>query len=107
MLAGNPALQALWTARVVSKLGDWAARIALITLVYTSTGSALWAGAATAACYAPFLGPGQLLATYADRLPHRTVLVVSDLARLPIFLAPERVRISPPQSGCSSKIMRQ
>jgi MFS family permease len=95
VLAGNPALQALWTARVVSKLGDWAARIALITLVYTSTGSALWAGAATAACYAPFLGPGQLLATYADRLPHRTVLVVSDLARLPIFLALALVPMPP------------
>ena len=95
MLAGNPALKALWTARVVSKLGDWAARIALITLVYTSTGSALWAGAATAACYAPFLGPGQLLATYADRLPHRTVLVVSDLVRLPIFLALALVPMPP------------
>ncbi len=95
VLAGNPALKALWTARVVSKLGDWAARIALITLVYTSTGSALWAGAATAACYAPFLGPGQLLATYADRLPHRTVLVVSDLVRLPIFVALALVPMPP------------
>ncbi len=86
VLAGNPALQALWTARVVSKLGDWAARVALVTLVFTTTGSALWAGATTAACYAPYLGPGQLLATLADRLPHRTVLVVADLVRLPVFL---------------------
>ncbi len=95
VLAGNPALQALWSARVVSKLGDWAARVALITLVFTSTGSALWAGVTTAACYAPFLGPGQLLATYADRLPHRTVLIVSDLVRLPIFLALALVPMPP------------
>ena len=95
VLSGNPALQALWSARVVSKFGDWAARVALVTLVFTSTGSALWAGAATAACYAPFLGPGQLLATYADRLPHRTVLVVCDLVRLPIFLALALVPMPP------------
>ena len=95
VLVGDPALQALWTARLVSKLGDWAARVALVTLVFTSTGSAFWAGVTTAACYAPFLGPGQLLSTYADRLPHRTVLVVSDLARLPIFLALALVPMPP------------
>lgn len=95
VLVGDPALQALWTARLVSKLGDWAARVALVTLVFTSTGSAFWAGVTTAACYAPFLGPGQLLATAADRLPHRTVLVVSDLARLPIFLALALVPMPP------------
>jgi MFS family permease len=95
VLAHNPGLQALWTARLVSKLGDWSARVALITLVFSSTGSALWAAVTTAACYAPWLGPGQLLATLADRLPHRTVMVTADLARLPIFLVLALVPLPP------------
>jgi MFS family permease len=86
VLRDNPALRALWAARLVSKLGDWSARVALVMLVFAQTHSALWAGVTIAACYVPYLGPGQLLATLADRHPHRTVLIVTDLARLPIFL---------------------
>lgn len=86
VLRDDPALRALWAARLVSKLGDWSARIALVMLVYADTRSALWAGITIAACYVPYLGPGQLLATVADRLPHRTVLIATDLLRLPIFL---------------------
>jgi len=95
VLAGNRGLQALWSARIVSKVGDWAARVALITLVFTHTGSALWAGLTTAACYVPWLGPGQLLATLADRLPHRTVMVAADLARIPVFVVLALVPLPP------------
>ena len=95
VLSHNPALQALLTARVISKLGDWSARVALITLVYQTTDSALWAGVTTAACYAPWLGPGQLLATAADRMPHRTVMVTADLVRMPIFVILALVPLPP------------
>lgn len=95
VLADNPALRALWTARLVTRLGDWSARVALVMLVFHSTGSALWAGITTAACYAPWLGPGQLLATLADRMPHRTLMISADLVRLPIYLVLALVPLDP------------
>lgn len=95
VLRENAALRNLWLARLVSKLGDWSARVALVMLVFAETHSALWAGVTVAACYVPYLGPGQLLATLADRFPHRTVLVVTDLLRLPVFLVLALVPMPP------------
>ena len=76
--------RALWAAQVFSVGGDQLARVALTVLVYAHTGSALLAAAAYAASIAPqFLG-GLLLSGLADRWPRRTVMIVCDLARVPL-----------------------
>lgn len=80
-----PAFRKLWTAQLVSELGDWAARLALSVLVYTRTGSPALAGLATAASLLPWLGPGQLLTSVSERWPRRRVMVVSDLVRAGAF----------------------
>jgi hypothetical protein len=76
--------RALWAAQVLSVGGDQLARVALTVLVYAHTGSALLAAAAYAASIAPqFLG-GLLLSGLADRWPRRRVMIVCDLARVPL-----------------------
>jgi predicted MFS family arabinose efflux permease len=76
----------MWIAQVLSEFGDWAARIALAVLVERRTGSAVLTGAVTTVSVLPYLGLGQVLATVGDRLPRRTVLVVTDLGRAALFL---------------------
>jgi MFS family permease len=79
-----PEFRALWAAQVLSVGGDQLARVALTVLVYAHTGSALLAAAAYAASIAPqFLG-GLLLSGLADRWPRRSVMIVCDLARVPL-----------------------
>jgi MFS family permease len=79
-----PEFRALWAAQILSVGGDQLARVALTVLVYARTGSALLAAAAYAASIAPqFLG-GLLLSGLADRWPRRRVMIVCDLARVPL-----------------------
>jgi MFS family permease len=79
-------IRRLWIARVISEGGDWAARLALGLLVFAETHSALATTAVTAVSLLPHLGIGQVLGTLADRFPHRTVMVVSELWRGTIYL---------------------
>lgn len=76
----------LWLAQVLSEVGDWAARLALVVLVVDRTGSATWAGVAVGASLAAWLGPGQLVAAAVDHLDRRTVMVGTDLVRAAAFL---------------------
>ena len=76
----------LWYARTVSEAGNWAARIALTLYVFAETGSPLAAAAVTTVSLLPHLGVGQLLGTLADRFPHRSVMIVSDVVRGLLFL---------------------
>lgn len=71
--------RALWIALVWSLTGDQLARVALTVLLYSATGSALWAATGGVVT---FLGPlvgGPLLAGLADRWPRRQVMIVCDL----------------------------
>ena len=79
-------LRRLWYARIVSELGNWAARIALSLHVYAESGSALAATAVTAVSVLPHLGIGQVLGTLADRFPHRRVMVTADVVRGLLYL---------------------
>jgi len=81
----NRAFRKLWLSQVVSEVGDWAARLALTTVVYARTGSATWAALITVSGLLPMLGPGQLLATIADRVDRRLVLVSADVLRAVVF----------------------
>lgn len=80
-----PAVRRLWVAQGVSELGDWAARLALSVLAYQSGGGALGAAGVWIAGTLPYLGLGQVLATLADRYPHRSVMLVSNLVRAALF----------------------
>lgn len=71
----------LYAAFTLSLIGDQLAKVALAILVFSRTGSP-WLTAVTYAIgYLPWIVGGPLLASYADRLPRRTVLIASDLIR--------------------------
>src|SRR5689334_10495510 len=82
-----PAYRRLWTAEVLSGMGDWAARLALSVLVLERTGSATVMALVTAASLVPWIGPGQVLATFGDRFGRRPVMIASDVVRATAFLA--------------------
>ncbi len=76
----------LWSADIVSLLGDWAGRLALTVLVFERTGSDAWAAGVTAVSLAGFVGVGQVLATLADRHGRVAVMLAADAARAALFL---------------------
>jgi MFS family permease len=84
---GIPAYRRLWSADVISSLGDWAGRLALAVLVFERTGSPAWAAAVTAVSLAGFVGLGQVLATFGDRHGRVSVMLVTDVVRAACFLA--------------------
>lgn len=74
----------LWSAQLLSVAGDQLARVALTVLVYDQTRSALLAAVAYAGSIAPVFLGGILLSGLADRRPRRQVMIVCDLARVPL-----------------------
>ena len=82
-----PAFRSLLAGLAVSQTGDWLYNLALVTLVYQRTGSALWAGVATAARVVPMVVLGPLGGAIADRFNRRRVMVACDLIRLVLMLA--------------------
>ncbi|MFE3454613.1 MFS transporter [Nonomuraea sp. NPDC059194] len=71
----------LWSATVVSELGDQLARVAVVILVYQRTSSAWLTALSYALTYLPAIMGGSLLAVLADRYPRRNVMISADLAR--------------------------
>jgi MFS family permease len=82
-----PAFRSLLAGLAVSQVGDWLYNLALVTLVYQRTGSALWAGAATAARIVPMVVLGPLGGVVADRFDRRRLMVACDMIRLALMLA--------------------
>ncbi len=78
-------VRTLLASQLVSGLGDWAGRLALTVLVFDRSRSAWWAAAVTVAALVPWLGPGQLLATFADRFGRVRVMVTADIVRAAVF----------------------
>ena len=77
----------VWSAQVLSELGDWAARVALAVLVLDRTGSKVLTATVTGIGFLPWVGIGQALAALADRIPRRRVMVVADAVRAIAFFA--------------------
>jgi MFS family permease len=73
--------RALWSAQVLSLLGDQLAVVALTWLVFVASGSAFLAAATYALSFLPWAIGGPLLSGLADRLPRREVMVGCDLVR--------------------------
>lgn len=98
----NEAFRKLWLSQVISEIGDWAARLALTTLIYERTGSAAWAALMAVSSLLPMLGPGQLLASFADRMDRRVILVAADGVRAVIFLILAAAPLATPGLLCLS-----
>lgn len=71
----------VWSAQLLSLAGDQLARVALSSLVYDRTGSALLAATTYAATVAPTVAGGVVLACLADRYPRRRVMIACDILR--------------------------
>jgi MFS family permease len=76
---------ALWSASVLSVMGDQLARVALASLVFNRTGSAFAAAATYALTFLPAIVGGALLGQLADRYPRRAVMVATDVVRAVAF----------------------
>ncbi|MEU6280369.1 MFS transporter [Streptomyces sp. NPDC047028] len=74
-----PEFRAVFAAHVLSMLGLIVSEIALSVLVYDLTGSPLLSALTFALGFLPYVVGGTLLASVADRLPARRVLVTCDL----------------------------
>lgn len=71
----------LWLAGAQSLLGDQLARVALAILVFNRTGSDFATAAIYAWTFLPAIAGNMLLASMADRLPRRRLLILGDVAR--------------------------
>lgn len=78
--------RALWSAQLMSVVGDQLARVALTLLVYDRTRSALLAAITFAASVIPVFLGGIALTGLADRFPRRQVMIICDLARLALVV---------------------
>lgn len=81
-LLGNREVVAMLSARMLSGIGDQAARAVLALYVLTDgAGNALSSALVLAVAYVPATFGFAFLGSVADRFPRRTVMLVSDLAR--------------------------
>ena len=88
----TPRVRRIWLAQVVSQLGDWLNRMAVLAVIASLGGRSalLGVGALFALELATQLLPttlmGPLAGPVADRLPRRALMVVSDLLRMGLVL---------------------
>lgn len=87
LLRDNHDYRQLYSAQIVSLLGDWFEFIAVQTLVFTLTDSGLAAGLAIIASNLPafFLVP--LAGSFADRFDRRKIMIAADLVRAGLALS--------------------
>ncbi|MBO0869152.1 MAG: MFS transporter [Micromonosporaceae bacterium] len=71
----------VYSAGLLSWLGDYLAKAAVTAMVYNQTHSVAFSAAAFAVGYLPWVVGGPVLAALAERYPHRRVMVSADLAR--------------------------
>jgi MFS family permease len=78
-LLRNTGFRAIWTAAVISGLGDRIAAIALYLLVYRLTGNPMDLGLLAATQIAPAIVLGPMAGLLCDRASRKGIMVVSDL----------------------------
>src|SRR5689334_22311802 len=86
LLVRNPDFRRLFLSSVVSLAGDWFSFVAVAGLVTELTGSPGAAAFIYAATVLPVFLASPLAGAIADRFDRRRVLVIADLARVPIAL---------------------
>jgi len=87
LLRDNPDFRRLLLASVVSLAGDWFSFVAVADLVTELTGRPGAAAFVYAATVLPVFLASPIAGAIADRLDRKRVMVVADLARVPIALA--------------------
>lgn len=83
---GQAEFRALFTANVLSWVGDYLAKAAVTVLVLRETQSVALSAAAFAASYLPWLLGGPLLSALAERHRYRRVMVLCDLIRMALMV---------------------
>jgi len=83
----NPEFRGMFTARLLSRIGDHLAKVAIAILVYDRTGSTALAATTYALTFLPWLVGTPLLSAVGDRFPRRSVLVWCDVIRALLVLA--------------------
>jgi MFS family permease len=73
--------RAIYAASALSWIGDYMAKAAVTALVFKQTGSVTASAATFAISFLPWVIGGPVLAALAERYPHRTVMIVCDVAR--------------------------
>jgi MFS family permease len=76
----------LWSAGLVSVLGDWLLYVALPYYIFQATGSALATGAMFIAQTVPRILVGSVAGVFVDRWDRRHTMVAADLARAVLLL---------------------
>ncbi|MFY4773645.1 hypothetical protein [Metabacillus sp. RGM 3146] len=72
----------LFLSGVVNGIGDRFSQVAMLALLLKITGSGMTVGLAMAIRLVPFLFFGPVGGYLADRLPKRTIMVVTDMIRI-------------------------
>ena len=85
----KPAFARMWTAQLISTIGDSFTSIAAGIYVYQQTGSALLVGLTLMATSLPILLIGMIAGVFVDRYDRKRIMVTADLSRaVLIFLIP-------------------
>ncbi|KAA9159479.1 MFS transporter [Amycolatopsis acidicola] len=82
-----PEFRALWSAELISVVGDQLARVGLSLLVYRQTSNAALTALTYALTFVPSILGGVFLSGLADRYPRRAVLVITDVVRAALAAA--------------------
>jgi len=105
-LLKNPGFRAIWSAAIVSGLGDRIAAIALYLMIYDMTGSPLDLGLLAATQIIPAILLGPFVGLLCDRVSRKGIMVVSDLvaalvvAAIPLAQGPGTVYLLAALLGC-------
>jgi MFS family permease len=86
LLSSNRNFRYLWTAQIVSEMGDWFNNIAGLALAMHLTGSGLVVTAILLAKTVPTIFFGPIAGVITDRLRRRTVLLTADYTRAVLAL---------------------
>jgi MFS family permease len=87
LLAHSRNFRLFWLAQLISPLGDRLNQVALVVMVYASSGSAFLTAVTFATSFLPNLVLGPLAGVYVDRFPRIRVMVTSDLVRAVLVLS--------------------
>jgi MFS family permease len=87
LLRGNPAFSRLFAAQLVSFAGDWFATVALLGLALELTGSPAVASLLLVVQTGAFALASPIAGILADRYDRRRLMVIADLARVPVASA--------------------
>jgi MFS family permease len=87
LLRRNPAFTRLFSAQLISFAGDWFATVAILGLALELTGSPTVASLLLVVQTGAFAVASPIAGVLSDRFDRRRLMVVADLARVPVALA--------------------